>query len=133
MVSNGFINQEPLEKLLPFMDAFNIDLKAFTEDFYQKITGAKLAPVLETIKTIKKANKHLEITNLIIPGLNDNPKIFEDMVVWIKNNTGKDTVLHLSRYFPRNQLDNEMTPMKTLVDLKIIAEKHLDYVYLGNV
>ncbi|UCG27864.1 MAG: AmmeMemoRadiSam system radical SAM enzyme [Bacteroidales bacterium] len=133
MVTNGFINKAPLEKLLPYMDAFNVDLKAFTEDFYRKYTSSRLDPVLESIARIRKAGKHLEITNLIIPGLNDDKKIFEKMIRWILNQTGKDTVLHLSRYFPMYKMTIRSTPVDTLEKLYHIARKYLNYVFFGNV
>jgi pyruvate formate lyase activating enzyme len=133
MVSNGFINKEPLEELLPDIDAFNIDLKAFRDDFYRKQTGAHLDPVLHTLKAIKKAGKHLEITNLIIPGLNDDPSVFREMISWISEELGRDTVLHLSRYFPQHKLKIESTPVDMLVEFYALAMKKLDYVYLGNV
>lgn len=132
MVTNGFINQEPLHELLDLMDAFNIDLKAFDETFYRKYTHSKLEPVLNTIKTVKKSGKHLEITNLIIPGLNDDKGTFTDMVKWIKNECGADTVFHLSRYFPRYKCDLPPTPELVLNELFQIASEHLHYVFTGN-
>jgi pyruvate formate lyase activating enzyme len=133
VVSNGYINSEPLKKLLPFIDAFNIDLKAFTEDFYHKQTKGKLAPVLETLKIIAKSPAHLEITNLVIPELNDNETEFENMVQWIAAELGNDIPLHLSRYFPQYKLDIQPTPLKKLEKLYALAKKYLQYVYLGNV
>jgi pyruvate formate lyase activating enzyme len=133
VVSNGYINPEPLKKLLPFIDAFNIDLKAFTEDFYHKQTKGKLAPVLETLKIIAKSPAHLEITNLVIPELNDNETEFENMVQWIAAELGNDIPLHLSRYFPQYKLDIQPTPLKKLEKLYALAKKYLQYVYLGNV
>lgn len=134
MVSNGYINQEPLKELCKYLDAANIDLKAFREEFYKTTCKAKLEPVLETLKTLKKQKIHLEITNLIIPTLNDNLKDIEKMCIWIKNNLGKDTPLHFSRFFPMYQLKHiPETPLQTLEKAKIIADKHLNYVYLGNV
>jgi pyruvate formate lyase activating enzyme len=133
VVSNGYINSEPLKKLLPFIDAFNIDLKAFTEDFYHKQTKGKLAPVLETLKIIAKSPAHLEITNLVIPELNDNETEFENMVQWIAAELGNDIPLHLSRYFPQYKLDIQPTPLKKLEKLYTLAKKYLQYVYLGNV
>jgi pyruvate formate lyase activating enzyme len=85
VVSNGFINPGPLEKLLPYIDAFNIDLKSFSDGFYRKMTGGSLDPVLETLKTVVMAGKHLEITLLIIPTLNDSPDEFSRMTDWILN------------------------------------------------
>jgi len=133
MISNGFINRKPLEDILPFMDAFNIDLKAFTEHFYTKLTKSHLLPVLETLKTIRQNKKHLELTNLIIPGWNDDEITFTEMIKWIKNELGEETILHLSRYSPRYKLAINATPLETLNNLKIIARKNLKYVYLGNI
>jgi pyruvate formate lyase activating enzyme len=133
MVSNGYINREPLVRLLPFMDAFNIDLKAFRDEFYKVQTGASLSPVLETLKILNEAGKHIEITNLIIPGLNDDPAVFSEMIDWISTELGVYTVLHLSRYFPHHKLTIGPTPVDTLRDLLALASQKLHYVYLGNV
>ncbi|MCD4730302.1 MAG: AmmeMemoRadiSam system radical SAM enzyme [Bacteroidales bacterium] len=133
MVTNGFINPEPLEELLPYMDAFSVDLKAFTEQFYKQQTSSKLAPVLETIQLLKKHNKHFEITNLVITDTNDNEKDFSEMVNWIVNETGEDTVLHISRYFPMYKMTKEATSVDKLMKLYTIAKEKLNYVYLGNV
>jgi pyruvate formate lyase activating enzyme len=133
MVSNGFIEEKPLLELIPYIDAFNIDLKAFTNDFYKKQTHSKLEPVKRTLEIISKSGKHLEITNLIIPTLNDNEKTFADMVNWISRTLGNNTILHLSRYFPRYLSEIMITSERTLIQFKKIAEKYLHYVYLGNV
>jgi pyruvate formate lyase activating enzyme len=133
MVSNGYIHEAPLKELLQYMDAFNIDLKAFTEEFYKKITGASLQPVLNSLKTIKQYGKHLEITSLIIPTLNDDPDKFRDMTKWINSELGSNTVLHLSRYHPMYKLNIESTPEITLEKLYTIAREKLNYVYVGNI
>jgi pyruvate formate lyase activating enzyme len=133
MVTNGFINLEPLENLINVIDAFSVDLKAFTEDFYKKLTSAKLDPVKNSLKLIKKNNKHLEITNLIIPEMNDDEKDFENLVNWIFTELGSDTVLHLSRYFPTYKLSIPATPVSKLNQLYNISIKYLPYTYLGNV
>ncbi len=133
VVSNGYINREPLKKLLPFIDAFNIDLKAFTNEFYIKQTKGKLEPVLNTLKTIAKGNAHLEITNLIIPNLNDDEREFEKMVVWISSELGEQTPLHLSRYFPQHKMNQPPTSINKLEILYDIAKQYLKHVYLGNV
>ncbi len=133
MVTNGFINQEPLEKLMEYMDAFSVDLKAFTEDFYKNMSSAKLHPVKETLKTLHKNNKHFEITNLLITDENDDEKVFEEMVKWIASELGNNTVLHISRYYPTYKLTNKPTSVKTLLNFYEIAKEHLNYVYLGNV
>lgn len=132
MVSNGFINPEPLQDLLKVIDAFNIDLKAFEDKFYIKHTHSRLNPVLNSIKSIRSSGKHLEITNLVIPGLNDDKERFTEMIKWIRNECGSDTVLHLSRYFPRYKCDLPPTPEVTLNELYQIATEHLEYVYFGN-
>ena len=133
MVTNGFINKEPLNELLKFIDAFSVDLKAFTNDFYKKITFSKLQPVLDTLKTIKKTDKFLEITNLIIPTLNNDINIFEDMLKWINKELGRNTVLHLSRYFPRYNMDIKSTDSNVLLDMYDLAKTYLDFVYIGNI
>jgi len=98
LVTNGFINREPLIKLLPFIDAMNIDLKSFRNSFYQKYCQGSLASVLRTIK-IAKSYCHIEITNLIIPDLNDSEEEIKEMVDWISS-LSKEIPLHFSRYFP---------------------------------
>src|SRR3989338_1465635 len=134
LVSNGFINEEPLKKLSKYIDAANIDLKAFDDSFYRKITTAWLEPVLNSLKLSVKNNIWLEITNLIIPGLNGNPKKIKEMCLWIKNNLGKDVPLHFSRFFPQYKLQNTgLTQPETLVKAREIAENAgLNYVYIGN-
>ena len=132
MVTNGYINRQPLEQLIPYINAFNVDIKAFSEGFYREITQSRLAPVKKTIKTIASSKSHLELTNLVIPGLNDNYAEFEEMTKWIAAETGERTVFHISRYFPSYHLQIEATPVNTLLDLYDIAKKHLKFVYLGN-
>lgn len=133
IVSNGYINAEPLQKLLPFIDALNVDLKAFTSEFYQIQTKGKLEPVLESLKIIANSNAHLEITNLVIPGLNDDETLFAEMVKWIAQELGNEVPLHLSRYFPQYKMDYPPTPLSKLENLYNLAKQHLRHVYLGNV
>jgi pyruvate formate lyase activating enzyme len=132
-VSNGYINPEPLQELLPFIDAFNIDLKAFSNDFYRKYTKGKLEPVLENLKTIAKSKTHLEITTLVIPGLNDDESEFEKMAQWISDELGAEIPLHLSRYFPQYEMNIPLTPIIKLEKLHELASKYMKYVYIGNV
>jgi len=132
-VTNGFINPKPLEELLDYLDAFNVDLKGFTDEFYRRVAGASLAPVLASIRAIRQSGKHLELTNLVVTGLNDGEGPFEEMVKWIAGELGPATPLHLSRYFPDYKMDATSTPVTTLLKLHEIAQKHLHYVYLGNV
>ncbi len=132
LVSNGYINPEPLSELLPFIDAANIDIKAFTEDFYKKLCGAKLAPVLATVAAMAKAGTHVEITTLLIPGENDSPEELEKLTSWLAG-LDPDIPLHFSRYFPTYHMDKEPTGMATLERAWEIAKKHLKYVYVGNI
>ena len=133
MVTNGYISKKPLEMILPYIDAYSIDLKSFTENFYKEITSSHLQPVKDNLKFLSKRNKHIELSNLVIPTLNDDVKIFEDMVKWIANELGENIVLHISRYFPMYKLRIEPTPVEKLLELFEIAKKYLNYVYLGNV
>lgn len=133
VVSNGYVNPEPLEQILPYIDAFNIDLKAFDDHFYKKQTKGKLEPVLASLTKIAKAGNHLEVTNLVIPGFNDDEEKFGEMVKWIAGELGPQIPLHLSRYFPQYKLDVPPTPLEKLNRLFYIATSHLHHVYLGNV
>jgi len=133
MVTNGFINPGPLKELMPLMDAFSVDLKAFDDGFYRKITSSRLAPVLETLNTLRRYDKHFEITNLVITAENDNEKEFADMVKWISGELGKETVLHISRYHPMYKMTNPATSVHKLMDFFRIAKEKLDFVYVGNV
>ena len=132
MVSNGFVNRNPLNDMLELIDAFNIDLKAFNNSFYTKLTGAGLEPVKEALKQIAKAGKHLEITTLIIPGRNDSEHEMDLESQWISMELGNETPLHLSRYFPMYKREDPVTPESSLKRLYEAASKHLKYVYVGN-
>ncbi len=133
MITNGFIESDPLSELLLCIDAFNVDLKGFSEVFYRRYTRSRLLPVLQTLKQIRKAGAHLEITNLIIPGANDDENQFRSMVEWIEGELGRDTVLHLSRYFPRYKMNAPPTPSSTITRLFDLARIRLDFVYVGNI
>jgi len=135
IVSNGYINREPLLKLLKVLDAVKIDLKGFSEEFYKEACSATLKPVLESFLTVKKEKVWLEIVNLVIPTLNDNPKMIDEMCRWIKENLGVDTPLHFTRFHPDYKLTHlSPTPVSTLESAYEIAKKNgLRYVYIGNV
>lgn len=134
IVSNGYINEEPLKELCKVIDGANIDLKAFTNEFYEKVCKGTLEPVLNTLKILKTEGVWLEVTNLVVPGLNDDFKKIEEMCKWISKELGKDVPLHFSRFHPDYKMtDAEPTPMETLEKAKQIAEKYLDYVYVGNI
>lgn len=132
MVSNGYVNKEPLEEIISFTDAFNIDLKAFNNNTYLRLTKAKLKPVMETLKIIAKSDRHLEITTLIIPGQNDSEDEMAQETEWIASELGKDIPFHLSRYYPMYKREDPATPGKKLARLAEIASKSLRYVYIGN-
>ena len=132
MVSNGYINSVPLSELLPLIDAFNIDLKAFNNDFYRKFTGTDIQPVKDALRQIARSGKHLEITTLIIPGRNDSQKEMALQVEWIAGELGENVPLHLSRYFPTYKRDDPATSQETLNKMYEIASEKLDYVYIGN-
>ena len=132
----GYVNRGPLVELLKYMDAVNVDLKAFDDKFYNKMgMMAQLEPVLETIKTIKERGVWLEITNLVIPGENDDPQDLRRMCAWIKKNVGDEVPLHFSRFMPTFRLTNlPPTPVEKLEEARKIAmEIGLKYVYIGNV
>lgn len=132
LVTNGFINQKPLTDLLPFIDAANIDLKSFNADFYKNICDGKLNYVLQTIETMVKNNKHIEITTLIIPGYNDSRKEIEQIIDFIAS-LSKNIPLHFSRYYPQYKFDVPATSVKTMVEFYNLAKQKLSYVYLGNI
>lgn len=133
-VTNGFLNPEPLLELCKYINAANVDIKWFTEDLYRKISGGRLNPVLSTCKTLVKNKVHLEITNLVVPTLNDDEEIIRKLVIWIRENLGTDIPLHFSRFFPMYKLQHlSPTPVRTLQTAREIAlNEGLNYVYLGN-
>lgn len=133
IVSNGFINDVPLKKLLRYIDAANIDLKGFNEKFYKDYANARLEPILKNLKAIKNSDTWLEVTNLIIPGLNDGETDIQEICRWI-NRELKNTPLHFSRFFPHYKAQEKgITPEKTLFEAKkIAANKGINYVYIGN-
>ncbi|MBU1976275.1 MAG: AmmeMemoRadiSam system radical SAM enzyme [Nanoarchaeota archaeon] len=131
-VSNGYINEAPLRELCKVLDGVNIDLKSFSTAFYKEYTKGSIEPVKRTIKILKEEGIYFEITNLLIPGLNDDLVEFENMCKWIAT-LSKDTVLHISRFFPFYRAkDIAPTPEKTIDQAARIARKHLNYVYVGN-
>ncbi len=133
-VSNGYINPEPAEKISKYLDAINVDLKGDIK-FYQKLCGVRNEePMHEALKIYKKNKVWIEITNLIIPGYNDKPKQIEKLVLWVKENLGKETPVHFSRFYPSYKLTNvKPTPVEPLEKAAKIAEKiEMEYVYIGN-
>ena len=135
MHSAGFINLDPLARLCSVMDAANIDLKSFDAAFYRRVAGGELEPVLETLKTLRAAGVHLEITNILIPTLNDDPGMVREMCEWIANDLGPDTPVHFSRFYPLYKLANlPPTPVSTLNEARATAKAAgLRHVYVAKV
>ena len=132
LVTNGYVNMEPLEGMLPYINAMNVDLKSFDDEFYVKVCKGRLKPVLDVIKRAHKSC-HIELTNLIIPTMNDSEASIRKMVDWIYTNLGADVPLHFSRYFPCYQMSLPPTPIETLNMAGAIAKEKLKYVHLGNI
>ena len=130
LVTNGFINPEPLEEILPLIDAMNIDLKAMKESFYKELCKGKLGPVKDTIKRAA-SDCLVEVTNLIIPGFNDRTEDIEGLVDFVAS-INPDIPLHFSRFFPCHELHVSPTPRSTLIRAHELARRKLRYVYLGN-
>jgi pyruvate formate lyase activating enzyme len=135
MVSNGFINHDPLVELCPLINAANIDLKCFDEATYKKLTGGRLSTVLETLLTLKQQNVWLEITFLLIPEFNDDLEKIKKMCEWLVRNGFDDTPLHISRFFPAYKLSHlPPTPAELLLYAREIAKNSgIRYAYIGNV
>ncbi len=135
-VTAGYVCPEPRKEFYQYMDAANVDLKAFTEEFYYKITGGHLAPVLETLEYIKhETDVWLETTTLLIPGKNDSDEELDEMTRWVVEKLGPDVPMHFSAFHPDwKMLDVPSTPMETLVRAREIAMKNgVRYAYTGNV
>lgn len=135
VVSAGFINPGPLEELLPFIDAYKVDFKAFNPQFYTELTGGSRDPVLETMKRIRSKGVWLEIVNLLVTGKNDSEAEVRQLARWVKENLGADVPLHFSRFHPMHKLQNlPPTPVATVLRARDIArEEGLQYVYTGNI
>ncbi len=133
--SNGYINPEPLKKLCRVIDGANIDLKAFNESTYLKLTGGKLQPVLDSLKVYKEMGVWLEITNLVVPGWSDNTDEIRRMCRWLSENGFKNTPIHFSRFYPMHKLEQlPPTPVDLLSQIYNIAkDEGMKYVYTGNV
>ena len=131
LVTNGFINPEPLEELLPLIDAINIDVKAFRAPFYQEVCKGELEAVKKTVETAA-GRCHVEVTTLVISGLNDGEDEIRDLVRWLAS-INPQIPLHFSRYFPRYQMEQPETPAETLFQIRDFARQYLEHVYLGNI
>lgn len=132
LVTNGYIEEEPLKRLLPTIDAMNIDLKSLNEEFYGRICKAKLKPVQRSIRQVYEAGVHLEITHLIVTGWNDNESSIRTLVSWIAG-LNDEIPLHLSRYFPHYRYSESPTSESFLGRALQIAREELKFVYAGNI
>jgi len=130
LVTNGYVEDAPLEMLLPYVDAKNVDLKSMQQQYYRRICGGDLQPVLRTIE-MSYRRCHLEITTLLVNGLNDSEVETEKIAAYISG-LDKNIPLHLSRYFPSNRMTRPATDIGTMKRAAEKAGKHLNYVYLGN-
>jgi len=131
LVTNGMINPEPLEELLPWIDALNVDIKSMDPVFYKKVCRGMLEPVLGAVARAAQS-AHVEITNLVIPGLNDSDENFEKLTDFVAG-IGELIPLHFSRYYPAYHQDAPATPLRTLERAAGIAAKKLKYVFIGNI
>jgi len=133
-VTNGYIEAEPLKAIAPYLDAANVDLKSFREEYYRKICGASLKPVLDTLILMKEQKLWVEVTTLILPGQNDSDAELQDIAFFIRDNLGSETPWHISRFFPRYRMDaSSPTPPETLSRARQIGlDAGLQFVYSGN-
>ncbi|MBW1695786.1 MAG: AmmeMemoRadiSam system radical SAM enzyme [Deltaproteobacteria bacterium] len=135
MHSNGFINEKPLDDLCEVLDAACIDLKGFTEEYYESITEGSLEPVLNTIKRLVAKGIHTELVTLLVPGKNDDMELIRAMCQWVRKELGEDVPIHFTRFYPRYKLKSiPPTPVSTLEKACSVAlEEGLNYAYIGNV
>jgi pyruvate formate lyase activating enzyme len=134
-VTNGYITEDALRELAPMLTAYRVDIKAFTEDFYKKVCGAKLAPMLESAALARTLGMHVEVVMLVIPGLNDSRDETDGLIRWVVEHLGPETPVHFTRFHPDyKMLDREATPIATLDAIyRRAKELGLQYPYLGNV
>lgn len=134
-VTNGYMTPEAIGEASPFFNAANVDLKAFSEDFYRKICGGKLEPVKETLREMKSRGILVEVTTLLIPGLNDSPEELTRLAGFLAKDLGPDTPWHVSRFHPTYRMtDRASTPVETLIRARDTGIREgLRYVYIGNV
>lgn len=135
LVTAGYVNPRPLADLLPHLDAANVDLKSFSDEVYRAVSHARLSPVLATLEQLRDAGVWVEVTNLVIPGLNDLEPMIRAMCTWLAGHGFADSPLHFSRFFPHHRMqDVPPTPVGTLLRARATARDcGLRHVYIGNV
>ncbi|OPL17656.1 MAG: radical SAM protein [Candidatus Aegiribacteria sp. MLS_C] len=134
LVTAGYVNPGPLMELAEYVDAANVDLKSISDSYYRDVCGGTLAPVLDTLRILKDSGTWVEVTNLVVPTLNDGKEELEELAGWVLDNLGPDTPLHFSRFFPMYRLtDLPPTPIETLAEARETAlGMGLHHVYVGN-
>jgi pyruvate formate lyase activating enzyme len=132
LVTNGYVNEEPLRELLPHIDAMNIDVKSVGETFYRELCRGRPEPPRRTAETAREAGCFVEVTNLVIPNWNDSEGDLQGLIDWVAG-MGVDVPLHFSRYHPDYKLTEPATPTATLTKAREMALEKLRYVYLGNI
>lgn len=135
IITNGYMTEEMTEAFHPFLDAANVDLKSFRDFTYKKFIGARLQPVLDSLKKIKQLGIWLEVTTLVIPGINDESQEIRDIVDFIVQELGEETPWHISRFFPSYKMTEVPSTSISILQRtrEIGLEKGLHYVYQGNV
>ena len=135
LVSCGYMNEAPLAEMCGVLDAIKVDLKGFSESFYRDVCGAELKPVLRSIRQVAKSGVHLEIVNLVVPTLNDSPRMLTELAKWVVGEAGPDVPVHFTRFHPDYQLTNLAgTPVATLERAREIGmQQGLRFAYVGNV
>lgn len=128
--TNGFINPEPLRKIIEVSDLFQVDVKAFSDEFYQKVNSSKLQPIMNSLKTIAHAGIQLQLYYNLIPELNDDTDTFKKMIVWVKNELSENTPLFLAVYEPGNQKKDSYDMKTILLKYQKLASAHLNYVHV---
>ncbi|WP_026487414.1 AmmeMemoRadiSam system radical SAM enzyme [Caldanaerobius polysaccharolyticus] len=131
MVTNGYISIQPLNDILQYVDAMNIDVKSFSDEYYKKLCGGKLNDVIKSVETAY-ARCHVELTTLIVTGENDDLKEIKELAKWVAS-IDRDIPLHFTRYYPAYKMKNPATPVETLLKAYQIGKEYLNYVYIGNV
>ncbi len=133
-ITNGYITKEALEHISPYLDAFRVDIKAFTEDFYKKVASAKLGPVLGSAKLARELGMHVEVVNLVIPDHNDSAEEIRNLIRWVYENLGADTPVHFTRFHPQYHMSDIIaTPIHKLEEAhRIGTEEGMKFVYTGN-
>jgi pyruvate formate lyase activating enzyme len=132
LVTNGYINEEPFRELAPLIDAMNVDIKSLTPQFYRDVCKGSLTDVLRTVEIAASSGILVEVTNLVITGLNDSDSDLHALIDWLAR-LDRKIPLHFSRYFPQHKMDRPMTPSARLQSAYDIARARLDYVYVGNI